>query len=127
MTDNEAVRIARRIFTIAAIYGVVTLLPIYFAEPMMARVGRPITHPEFLYGFVGAALVFQLIYWMIGRDPLRYRPLMPLGTLAKCSFGVPVWVLFALGRVDAVVLAFSSIDLLIAILFLIARRITRPA
>jgi len=121
------VRIARRIFSMAAVYGIIVLLPLYFAEPMMAKAGRPVTYPELLYGFVGAALCFQLVYWTIGRDPIRFRPLMPIAVLAKWSFGIPVGILFAAGRVDAVTFALSSIDLAISILFLVAWRITRPA
>ncbi|MEO6217366.1 MAG: hypothetical protein ABIO86_15155 [Sphingomonas sp.] len=119
--------LARRIFTIAAIYGLVILLPLYFAEPMMAKAGRPVNHPELLYGFVGAAACFQLVYWTIGRDPLRFRPLMPVAVIAKWSFGIPIAILFANGRVDAMTFALSSIDLAISILFLVAWHVTRAA
>ena len=127
MTADRSTRTARHIFRVAAIYGMIILLPLYFAEPMMAKAGRPVTHPELLYGFVGAALAFQLVYWTISRDPLRFRTLMPIAVLAKWSFGIPVAILFAAGRVDAVTFALSSIDLAISILFLVAWRITRPA
>ena len=127
MTPDKAIRTAGRIFSGAAIYGALVLLPLYFAEPMMAKAGRPVSHPELLYGFVGAALAFQLVYWTIGRDPLRFRPLMPIAVIAKWSFGIPVAILFAVGRVDAFTFALSSIDLAISILFLLAWRITRPA
>jgi hypothetical protein len=125
--SNRPARTATRIFRIAAVYGVIVLLPLYFAEPMMTKAGRPVTHPELLYGFVGAALAFQLVYWTIGGNPLRFRPLMPIAVIAKWSFGIPVAILFAGGRVDALTFALSSIDLLISILFLAAWRITRPA
>jgi hypothetical protein len=88
MNPERALRMARRIFTISAIYGLIILLPLYFAEPMMAKAGGPVSHPELLYGFVGAAACFQLVYWTIGRDPLRFRPLMPIAMLAKWSFGI---------------------------------------
>lgn len=127
MTPERAIRMARRIFAGAAVYGIIVLLPMYFAEPMMTKAGRPVTHPELLYGFVGAALAFQLVYWTIGRDPLRFRPLMPIAVIAKWSFGIPVAILFAAGRVDAMTFTLSSIDLAISILFLVAWRITRPA
>jgi hypothetical protein len=127
VTPDAAISVARRIFTISAIYGLIILLPLYFAEPMIAKAGRPVNHPELLYGFVGAAACFQLAYWTIGRDPLRFRPLMPIAVIAKWSFGIPVAILFASGRVDAITFALSSIDLAISILFLVAWRITRPA
>ena len=127
MTPDKAIRTARRIFGAAAIYGLIILLPLYFAEPMMAKAGTPVSRPELLYGFVGAALGFQLVYWTIGRDPLRFRPLMPIAVLAKWSFGIPVAILFASGRVDSITFALSSIDLAISILFLVAWHVTRAA
>lgn len=127
MTDEKAIRTARRIFRIAAIYGAIVLLPMYFAAPLMAKAGRPVTHLELLYGFVGAALCFQLLYWVIGGDPVRYRPLMPLTLLAKASFGIACAILFALGLLDGFAFTLSSIDLLIGLAFLYAWRVTPRA
>jgi hypothetical protein len=122
MNGNRA---AGRIFRIAAVYGAIVLAPLYFIEPFLAAAGRPVTHPEYLYGFVGAGLASQLFYWTIGGDPVRYRPLMPLAVVAKLAFVVPVAILFALGRIDPIVLAFASMDLLIATGFALAWRISR--
>ena len=51
---------ARRTFLVAAVYGVIVLLPQSFME---AAIGRdyppPITHPEHFYGFVGVALAWS--------------------------------------------------------------------
>ncbi|MEO5867731.1 MAG: hypothetical protein ABIS14_00095 [Sphingomonas sp.] len=127
MTHDQAVRTARRIFTFAAIYGAIVLLPVYFSEPMLARAGRAETHPEFLYGFVGAALAFQLVYAVIGRDPERFRPLMPVAVIAKLTFFVPCAILFGQARLGAATFGFACGDLLLAILFAAAWRITRPA
>lgn len=52
---------------------------------------------------------------------------MPIAGIAKGSFGIPAAILFAIGRVDAVMFTLSSIDLAISILFLVAWRVTRPA
>jgi hypothetical protein len=52
---------------------------------------------------------------------------MPVAVIAKWSFGIPVAILLASGRVDAMTFTLSSIDLAISILFLVAWRITRPA
>ena len=80
-----SVRLARRVFAIAGIYGLIVLLPLYFAEPLLAA-RAPVNHPEYFYGFIGAASVFQLVYLTIARDPVRFRPLMPLAVLAKLNF-----------------------------------------
>jgi hypothetical protein len=111
----------RRVFTIAWAWGVVSLVPLYFLE---GRIGvaspPPITHPEYFYGFIGCALAWQLVYWLIARDPARLRPLMLAGVAEKLSFGVPTLVLFAIGRVSAGNLLFAGIDVTLGALFLVA-------
>jgi hypothetical protein len=112
-------RAARLIFGVAGIYGLVVLLPLFFAEPWL--VPAP-SRPEDYYGFLGAAAAFQLVYLTIARDPVRFRPLMPVAVLAKLSFFVPVAILWGQGRTPVPVLAFATIDLLIAAAFAYAWR-----
>jgi hypothetical protein len=115
---NSRIRFATWVFRIAAVYGVVALLPQYFLEE---RIGRdfppPITHPEHFYGFVGVALAWQAAFWVISRDVRRYRLLMLPAVLEKLAFGVPAQVLVAQGRADPLVAAAGGIDLLLAALF----------
>lgn len=119
---------ARRTFLVAALYGVIVLLPQYFME---AAIGRdyppPITHPEHFYGFVGLALAWQVVFALIASDPVRYRPLMPVAVCEKLAFGVPAIVLFAQGRLAGAVLAAGLIDLALGALFVIAYRLTPAA
>lgn len=118
-------RTPRLIFTIAGIYGLLILTPFLFLERKIAEAAPGgLTHPEYYYGFLGAALVMQLVYLTIGRDPVRFRPLMPLCTLAKLAFFVPVLILWLQGRIAAQVLEFASVDALLAFAFLHAWRIT---
>jgi hypothetical protein len=116
---------ARRVFLIAAVYGILVLLPQYFME---AKLGRdfppPITHPEHFYGFIGLALVWQVLFVLIARDPVRYRPVMPVAILEKLAFGVPAVVLYVQGRLHVAVLGAGLIDLVLAVLFLAAFRFT---
>ena len=116
-------RFARRVYTIAGIYGLIVMFPQYFLE---ARIGRdnppPITHPEYFYGFIGIVLVWQLAFLVIARDPARFRALMPVTVLEKLVFAVPAILLFAQGRVAPSVLPFAAIDLVLAVLFLLAYR-----
>jgi hypothetical protein len=124
----RGVGFARRVFRIAATYGILALAPQYFLEE---RVGRdfppPITHPEHFYGFVGVALAWQFLFLVIARDPVRFRPAMPVAVVEKLAFGIAAVVLFALGRIPAAVLAFGVIDLVLAALFVAAWRATPAA
>jgi hypothetical protein len=106
------VRLARTIYRGAAIYGAIVLLPAYLI---------PLPDPYKLtqIGFVGLALAFQGLFWIIGGDPLRYRRLVPLTVFEKLCFGVPAVAYRARGQTDAITGAFGAIDLLIGGLFVI--------
>ena len=110
------VRLARRLFAVAGIYGLIVLLPLFFAEPLLAA-RAPLNHPEYFYGFLGAASVMQLVYLTIARDPVRFRPLMPLAVLAKLNFFIAVAILYAFGRVNSWSMALVSVDLLLGLAF----------
>jgi hypothetical protein len=105
-----------RMFRWAAIYGVIVLVPMYLT---------PIPHEgaEVLYGFIGLALVFQALFWMIGSDPAKYRPLMPLGVAEKAVFGVPCLALWTGGYpISPPTALFACIDLALGLGFFIAWR-----
>lgn len=118
---------ARRAFTLAGIYGLIVLTPMYFLEERLGQEAPPpITHPEFYYGFIGVALAWQLVFLLIGRDPARYRLLMIPGILEKLGYGFPTIILFALGRTAPLALIGAIIDLTLGTLFVIAYVKTRP-
>lgn len=107
-----------RMFRWAAIYGALVLVPLYFT-PL-----PPIMGETFL-GFVGLALVFQGVFWVIGGDPLKYRALMPLAVAEKLVFGIPALALFAQGYpVAPPVAVFAAIDILLGTGFFLAWRRT---
>lgn len=113
---------ARWLFRGAAIYGLIILLPLYFLEKTVAAPAAALAHPEYYYGFVGAAAAWQLIYWTIGGDPLRYRAFMPLGVIAKLGFWVPVLLLWLNGRTPTSTFAVTNGDLILGIAFFLAWR-----
>lgn len=117
---------AKWVFTLSGIYGLAIMTPMLFLEPAMIAAGQPLSHPESYYGFIGVTLTFQLIFLMIGRDPARYRAMMPICVLEKISFGAVVWPLFLMGRTPGVVTVFATIDLVLGLLFFLAWRRTRP-
>ena len=121
-------RFARRVYTVAGIYGLVVMLPQYFLEDRIGRDTPPaITHPEHFYGFIGVTIAWQIAFLVIGREPQRLRALMPVTVLEKLAFAVPVAMLWAKGRVAGSVLPFAGIDLLLGALFLVSYIRTKVA
>jgi hypothetical protein len=119
---------ARRVFLIAAIYGLLVLVPQYFLEAKTGRDFPPaITHPEYYYGFVGVAAAWQLVFLLISRDPVRYRPVMPIAIVEKASFGVPAIALYVGGRLSGQMLVAGILDLNLGVLFAIAYARTASA
>ena len=114
-------KLAKIIFLVAGIYGLIVLLPLYFME---AQTGRdyppPITHPEYYYGFVGVGVAWQLAFIVISRDPIRFRPLMLPSIVEKASFGIAVAVLYAQHRISTFMLGAAMLDSLLGVLFIVA-------
>ena len=107
-----------RMFRWAAVYGLIVLLPLYLTP-------LPPLGAETLLGFVGLAVVFQTVFWIIGGDPVRYRALMLPAVAEKLVFGVPALALFAQGYpVPAVVAMFAGVDLMLGLGFFVAWRRT---
>jgi len=114
-------RFARRVFSIAGIYGLIVLLPQYFLEAKNGLDFPPaITHAEYYYGFIGVGLACQILFLIIARDPVRYRAMMIPAVIEKFSFGIAVVILFLLNRVAVVILGLSCVDLALGTLFIIA-------
>lgn len=113
-------KLARWTFIIAGLYGVIVIAPLYLLENTIDRQNPPaITHPMFYYGFIGVALVWQLLFFAIARQPLRLRPVIPFAILEKLSFGIGAMVLYHQRRLDPNDRWFGAIDLCWALLFLI--------
>jgi hypothetical protein len=109
---------ARRLFLGAGIYGLLVIAPLFFLEQLIGEQDPPaITHAEFYYGFVWTAFAWQIVYVMMWRDPLRWRPMLIPAIVGKAGFAFSVFVLFAQGRLAARNVVLPSIDLLLALLF----------
>ena len=105
---------AKWTFRIAAVYGFLVTVPMFFLE---SKVTPTPNHPEQYYGFLGLILAWQIAFWIIGGDPVRYRPLMLVAVLEKAVFTVPCAILFALGRIGPEVLPLAGIDAVLGVLF----------
>jgi hypothetical protein len=118
---------AKRVYLVAGVTGIFLVGPAYFLEGLTATWNPPaVEHPEFYYGFIGVVLVWQFVYLLIGSDPLRFRPVMPLAALAKASAVGTFVVLFAVGRIGAQWLGWAAFDGTFVALFLVAYARTAP-
>ena len=114
-------KFAKIVFWLAAIWGFLIITPLYFMFALISKNDPPpITHPGFFYGFVGLAMVWQLAFILIARDPTRLRPMMIPAILEKLVYSIPVIILVLQKRMHPADLVFSATDLLLAALFLIA-------
>jgi len=112
---------ARRVFFIAALWGLGVVPPMYFMEAKTGRDFPPaITHPEYYYGFVGVVVAFQVVFLVIAKDPVRYRGMMIPSILEKAGFAIAMPLLYLQHRIPPVILGFSLVDLLLGILFVVS-------
>ena len=109
-------------FYAAGIYGLLVLLPQFFLEAKTSADYPPaITHAEFFYGFICVAVAFQVVFLIIGSDPVRYRPLMLVSALLeKFPFAVVVAALYAFRSVPLPIVGGAVMDVILGVLFLIA-------
>jgi uncharacterized membrane protein len=117
---NNEPTFARRTFLIAAIYGFIVLLPQYFLESRNSKGSPMMENPEYYYGFIGIALAWQVVFFLISRDPVRFRPIMIAAILEKATFGFATVALFILGRLHTEMLVAGLLDLILGVLFTIA-------
>ena len=115
-------KFAKTVFLVAGLYGLLTLVPLYFLESRIGLGNPPaITHPEYFYGFIGVALAWQVLFLVVSSDPARYVAVMPVAFLEKLGYGVATIVLFGMHRIDLPILVTGLIDLTLGVLFLAAR------
>jgi mannose-6-phosphate isomerase-like protein (cupin superfamily) len=113
-------RLAKSVFLLAGIAGVILVAPAYFLERWAGEFDPPpVSQPQYFYGFVGIVLVWQLVYLLIASNPMRFRPMMLFGALGKGSFALAIVALYAAGRVAPLWLAFVAFDGALAILFVV--------
>lgn len=119
-------KFAKIVFLVAGIYGLVVVTPLFLTEGVINATQPPaITHPEYYYGFACVALVWQLLFLVIARDPARYRPIMLLAVLEKTS-GIAFLLLVFLHRSPPSMLI-GGADVLLGVLFLVTYTRTAPA
>ena len=114
-------RFPRWVFLGAGIWGVAVLAPLCFLVDITGRhYDAPASYPQFVYGFMGVALAWQIVFVVIGSDPVRYRLLMIPAILEKCGFIVPAVLLFLQRRITGADASAAIPDFILGVLFSIA-------
>ena len=109
--QNKAATFARRVYIGAAIYGFLAVPALYFTD-------APDPHRLLYFAFAGIALVFQGVFLVIARDPLRHAAFVPLTVFEKVSFGVPALAFWSQGQAADDMALGGAVDLLLAALFI---------
>src|SRR5262252_1201294 len=72
------------------------------------------------YGFIDLGVAWQILFLLIARDPIRFRPAMIPCVIEKIPFGIGTISLYLAHRVSVEVTVLSCIDLLLAALFIMS-------
>jgi hypothetical protein len=114
-------KFAKFVFTGAGIWGLIVLTPFYFLFDFIGRSDPPaITHPDFYFGFLGLGLAWQIAFLIIGRDPVRFSPMMIPAVCEKAFYVISLVVLYQSGRIKLDELAVGAPDLILGCLFVAA-------
>jgi len=114
-------RLAKLVFLLAGVSGILMVVPPYFLEGQTGEdYPPPISHPEYYYGFFGVTLAWQVMFVVIGSNPVRYRTAMLPAMLEKFGFATAIPLLYVAGRVVGVWLGFAAMDATWLLLFAVA-------
>jgi uncharacterized membrane-anchored protein len=114
-------RFSRFVFIAAGVWGVVVLAPLFFLFDISGRqYAAPTSYPQFFYGFVAVALAWQIAFFVIGSDPVRFRPVMIPAILEKLGFVITALVFYVRGRISNVDVSAAWPDLILGCLFIVA-------
>ena len=119
------VTFARRVFIIAGIYGVAVILPMFFLESKMnIDFPPPMNHPEHYYAFAGVTLAWQVLFFFIASDPVRFRKIMIPCMLEKLSLVPAFFILYFRGQFPELWIPLLLIDLVLGSFFFVSYRRT---
>ena len=110
---------AKLLFLVAGIYGLAVLVPLFFLENKIGELDPPpISHSEFYYGFAWVTIAWQIVYLLMSRDPVRFRPMLIPAVIGKAGCAITTFYLCLIGRLAARNLILPSTDLVLAALFI---------
>ena len=114
-------KFARAVFAIAGTWGVAVLTPLYFLFDVTGRAyPPPDSYPHFFYGFLSVAMAWQIAFFVIASDPVRFRLLMIPAVLEKLGYVAGTTLLYRQGRIAASDANTVIPDLALCVLFVIA-------
>ena len=114
-------KFAKWVFRIAGIWGLLILTPLFFGENNEKIVPLPpINHPEYFYGFLTVTLAFQILFFYISSDPVKYRALMIPCMCEKFFYCMAILALFSAGRVPQQMMVALAADFTLGALFVAA-------
>lgn len=122
---------ARWLFGVAAAFNFSVGLGLLFLRAWLAPILRldQVEGANLVFVNIvgGLIVVFGYAYVLVARDPVRYRPYIPLGVLGKLVAVVAVLIPWFAGQVFWTLPMLASVDVVFAVLFLLfLRRTARP-
>jgi hypothetical protein len=109
-----------RLFIIAAWFNWLVGAPMLVASGFTARLMGlqvNITAMLFMQITAGVVVAFGIAYWMIARDPVRYRPYISLGLGLKVFLAGLVYAYWISGQIPWPLPALATFDLVFAWFF----------
>ncbi|HET7221316.1 MAG TPA: hypothetical protein VFJ02_24845 [Vicinamibacterales bacterium] len=121
-------KFARIVFTLAGIWGIVVLTPLFWLVDISGRrYPAPSEYQQFFYGFFSVAWAWQIAFLVIGSNPVRFRPLMIPSMIEKFGYVLLVTVLYSQAQIPPEDAMPAVPDLILGILFVAAFVKTRAA
>src|SRR5215204_5818133 len=120
-------RLAKVVFRVAGIWGILVLTPLYFLVDLTGRqYPAPTDYPQFFYGFAAVAMAWQIAFLVIGSNPVRFRPLMIPSFIEKAGYVIAVTMLRGQGGISAADAGTAIPDAVLLVLFVVAFLKTQP-
>ena len=111
------------IFKGAGIYGIIVMILLLVA-PTQVLNEPTVIHPEYYFGFVMVGLVWQIAFLVVGSDPVRFRPIMPVCMCEKFFYITLLTFLIMTHRTPERMWPAVVLDGLVGCAFIYAWRIT---
>ena len=114
------------LFVTAACFNLVVGLLVLCGYPLAARLLELTDSPTVWLHLVAATVViFGVAYWLVAKQPQRYRPFVGLGAAGKLTFAAISYYHWFAGDASARMAMLVTIDVVFAVLFLQYLRSTR--